>query len=297
MTGVNPLVAEFVKALGGRGHMARCPVHKNGNERTPSLSVHTASDGKLLIHCKAGCSQSTVWQALKDRGLVGGSGNRHAIHSRPQEACSMAQRRAEVRAIWKGSGPPPYSPAAEYFPCLGITNELPSCIRYDARAHALVALVQARDGTLSGVQRIYLSTDQWGTWKRRPSSKGIIKGGAVRLTPPAHSIQLCESVEDGLALLQMTGRPTWAVPGASFMAIFEPPPEVREIILAPDHDKAGLDAIAKTAASLMGIKLRQLLPPENLDWCDVLEDYDERLAIQEEPAPERNWVEEFVDVV
>ncbi len=120
--------------------------------------------------------------------------------------------------------------------------------------------------------------------------------------PATESIQLCESVEDGLALLQLTGRPTWAVPGAGFMKDFLPPPEVREIVLAPDNDKAGLEAIKATKKALATVRIRQLLPPEGQDWCDVLQTWDERAAIREfdgeqprEDAEQRSWVEAFID--
>ena len=127
-------------------------------------------------------------------------------------------------------------------------------------------------------------------------SLGPIKGGAVRLTLPATRITLCESVEDGLSLLQLTGRPTWAVTGAGFMAGFQPPPEVREIVLAPDNDTAGLEAIASAAAKLTSlVEVKQMLPPQGMDWCDVLESYEERVAIQEEPEIPPTWAEDFVN--
>ena len=52
--------AEVVKALGGRGNSARCPVpgHK---DRKPSLSVHDGTDGKLLVKCHGGCPNPDVW--------------------------------------------------------------------------------------------------------------------------------------------------------------------------------------------------------------------------------------------
>jgi hypothetical protein len=138
------------------------------------------------------------------------------------------------------------------------------------------------------VQRIYLAGEADRIHHKGKRSLGPIKGAAVRLTPVAESMQLCESVEDGLALLQMTGRPTWAVPGVSFMANYEPPREVRKIVLAPDHDKAGLAAIERVKSRLTASKPCCLLPPAVSDWCDVLQDYDERLAIGDEREPERS---------
>lgn len=49
----------------GRGWMARCPAHE---DRTPSLSI-TERDGRVLVHCQAGCPQADVIDALRSRGL------------------------------------------------------------------------------------------------------------------------------------------------------------------------------------------------------------------------------------
>jgi len=254
---------------------------------------HEAGEGGGILDlvCRErGCSHQGALAWLCEEGLVNDNCSQAARISP-----AFADRRDKALAIWEASRPALYTPAAEYLACRGITIEPPVSIRYHERIRALVAMVQKQDGTFSGIQRVYVETDACGTWKRDRRSLGQVKGGAIRLTPPAEILQLCESVEDGLALLQMTGRPTWAVPGAGFMASFEPPPEVRELVLAPDHDAAGLKAIVAAVEREPRLTLRQLLPPEGRDWCSLLEDLDERLAIQEEPAPERTWVQEFVD--
>jgi hypothetical protein len=43
-----------------------CPAH---NDAHPSLSVDVAEDGRVLVHCHAGCSQEDVVEALRARGL------------------------------------------------------------------------------------------------------------------------------------------------------------------------------------------------------------------------------------
>lgn len=54
-----------------RGHrvgacwMAKCPAH---DDQVPSLSIKE-SEGRLLVHCHAGCQQDLVIDALKARGL------------------------------------------------------------------------------------------------------------------------------------------------------------------------------------------------------------------------------------
>jgi putative DNA primase/helicase len=61
--------AEITQLLGGKklggGYVARCPSH---DDRNPSLSLRDA-DGKVLVHCHAGCEQRAVLDALKDDGL------------------------------------------------------------------------------------------------------------------------------------------------------------------------------------------------------------------------------------
>jgi hypothetical protein len=65
------MAAESIaKALGGRKSggewNARCPAHQ---DRTPSLSIRDANDGKVLVCCHAGCTQDSVITALRARGL------------------------------------------------------------------------------------------------------------------------------------------------------------------------------------------------------------------------------------
>jgi putative DNA primase/helicase len=49
----------------GAGWIAKCPAHDDNN---PSLSIRDA-DGKVLLHCHAGCAQGDVIDALKARGV------------------------------------------------------------------------------------------------------------------------------------------------------------------------------------------------------------------------------------
>jgi hypothetical protein len=45
----------------GRGFVARCPAHE---DRGPSLSFRETKDGRVLLHCFAGCSVSKVLTAV-----------------------------------------------------------------------------------------------------------------------------------------------------------------------------------------------------------------------------------------
>lgn len=63
--------AEIAKRLGGRkagtGFIARCPVPGHGKgrgDRTASLSISEGDNGKVLLHCHAGCSFEAVAEAV-----------------------------------------------------------------------------------------------------------------------------------------------------------------------------------------------------------------------------------------
>ena len=47
------------------GYIACCPAH---DDKNPSLSI-TEKDGKILLHCHAGCVQSEVISSLTNMGL------------------------------------------------------------------------------------------------------------------------------------------------------------------------------------------------------------------------------------
>ena len=60
----------LARALGGYragDHwMARCPAHA---DTTPSLAISMSPEGKVLLHCHAGCAQLAVLASLRDAGL------------------------------------------------------------------------------------------------------------------------------------------------------------------------------------------------------------------------------------
>jgi hypothetical protein len=64
------------------GWTARCPAH---DDRNPSLSVCVAEDGRILVHCHAGCTADAVvaklgleLRDLSPRGEGGGLSRRAA---------------------------------------------------------------------------------------------------------------------------------------------------------------------------------------------------------------------------
>ena len=52
---------EKVRKAGHRSFTARCPSHP---DRTPSLSIKEADDGRVLLYCHTGCDGADVISAL-----------------------------------------------------------------------------------------------------------------------------------------------------------------------------------------------------------------------------------------
>jgi hypothetical protein len=72
--------------------MARCPAHQ---ERTPSFSI-AEREGRVLLHCFAGCDQQAVIQALRARGLWP---ERRPEELSPDERKRLTRERAKVLRI------------------------------------------------------------------------------------------------------------------------------------------------------------------------------------------------------
>lgn len=59
----HPLIErlEGVKRNGSHRYLARCPAHE---DRSPSLSIYLPDDGKVLVHCFAGCVPADILAAV-----------------------------------------------------------------------------------------------------------------------------------------------------------------------------------------------------------------------------------------
>lgn len=59
MSKVESLVSrlEYCKQVSSGKWIARCPAHE---DRSPSLSIKELNDGRILIHCHAGCGANNI---------------------------------------------------------------------------------------------------------------------------------------------------------------------------------------------------------------------------------------------
>ncbi len=152
------------------------------------------------------------------------------------------------------------------------------------RLPAMIAAVCNVERKVTGIQRTYLTMDGRKAPLSRPRmALGTLHGSAVRLAPTTDRVWLTEGVEDALALVQMMGEPAWAVLGTSGFKNVEPPENIKQVILAPDGDAAGQAIIQDAARRLagQGREVRAATLPVGKDWCDVLDEYEERAAVLE----------------
>jgi hypothetical protein len=78
----------------GAGWVGRCPAHR---DLTPSLSVREGRDGRVLLHCWAGCDTAAVLAAagIKWRDVCGDSRPRTAGALLAMRRAAAERRRAE----------------------------------------------------------------------------------------------------------------------------------------------------------------------------------------------------------
>lgn len=278
-------------ALGGHWHrrygLACCPAH---GDRKPSLTLADGADGRLLLHCKSGCTFTDVLDALRARGLIDGHVRPHAPD--PAELARRASKerreaeRTERRALatWRESRPIRGTVAETYLRHRGISCDLPETLRFhpdcwhpsSQRLPAMVALVEGLER--AAIHRTYLRPDGRGKSGMDPAKamQGRTQGGAVRLSRANGPLVVAEGIETALSLLcGLLHEPAtvWGALSAPGMAALRLPGRPHLLTVAPDGDVAGREAAHKLAAraDVLGWSVSLLSAPEGRDWNDILQ--------------------------
>ena len=278
------------EALGGHWHsrygLAFCPVHEN--TRTPALSVKDGDDGKLLVHCFAGCAGADVLAALRARGLLAGRSDwtpdpRETARRQAGEKAQAEKRSAQAHRLWREAQPIAGTLGEHYLRARGITYPMPPTLRFHPtcwhktarRFPALVALVEGGDGF--AVHRTYLGADgRKADVEPAKAMLGPCAGGAVHLSEGPGPLVVAEGVETALSLLcgLLRGPATvWAALSTSGMKALHLPSQAEGLTIAPDGDTPGREAahaLAERAAAL-GWCVSLLPAPDNRDWNDILQ--------------------------
>jgi len=285
------MTAESIaRALGGRkvgsGWMARCPAH---HDRKPSLSIDDGDDGKVLVHCHAGCDQRGVIATLQSLGLWRENEQLPVKRSAlPADAKSQLDHDATTRkrsahALWRSSSSTGGTLVETYLASRGLRLPAAESIRFHARLRhpsgdywpAMVALVTSGLNDLNlGIHRTFLARDGSGKAPLDPQKMmlGPCRGGAVRLAPAGDVLLVGEGIETSLAAMQASGHPAWAALSTSGLMALDLPQSVRDVIVLADGDEAG-KAAARGAAlrwKREGRRVRIAYPSEGMDFNDMV---------------------------
>jgi phage/plasmid primase-like uncharacterized protein len=266
----------ITRALGGDWRhgqgLAPCPIcQPEGRRDQRALSIAEKA-GKLLLHChKAGCA---VLADLRNRGLVEGRGQpstapdpAEVVGKRSEELRREAQRLKAAHDLFAAGVNCEGTPAQAYLEGRGILGLRFAKMRGTLRFHpaalhgpsqlhlpAMVAQVRGPKGEALGIHRTFLRPEGSGKADVAPSKMmlGPSAGGAVRFGPDGRIIALAEGIETALSVSRASRLTVWATLSTSGMkAVLLPPPPVGEVvIIAADHDEAGLAAAELTAARL-----------------------------------------------
>jgi putative DNA primase/helicase len=283
--------AAVAKALGGKasttgGFNCRCPLRTHGNgrgDRSPSLHVDDGEDGRVLVHCFAGCDPLDILDELRRRHLLSdrpSSRRQRPSWERTQPAApSKAPSLASM--IWREATTPGV-PLTAYLRGRCITGAIPPSIRQGIDlvfgripVPVMVVAVQASDRRIVAVERTRL------TWEGRkaPVSKprmktGRLLDGAVRLAAAGEVLGLAEGVETGLSAMQLAAVPVWASLGSERLGLVRIPEIVRELHVFGDNDDAGRKGADKAAErwAKRGVTVKLRFPPDGVsDWNDYLQ--------------------------
>lgn len=272
----------------GDGWIARCPAHE---DRDPSLSITDASDGKVLVHCHAGCDQTVIISKLRSHGLWDNTlagrwppTSRQIMKSyNASPVPDNCERTATALRLWFSAVPAPGTLPQIYLRSRGIDLAVPASVRFHPRLKhpdggtwpGMVALVtRGTDGKPLAIHRTFLSRDGSGKAPLFPQRMmlGPCRGGAVRLATATGTLMVGEGIETCLAAMQATGIPTWAALSTSGLRTLKLPAEIRYVIVLADGDDPGEVAAFEAAKRWKrdGRDVRIARPPPGLDFNDVL---------------------------
>jgi putative DNA primase/helicase len=190
----------------------------------------------------------------------------------------------KLKAMWGAATPTaPGDIVDTYLRSRGVSLDVyPSCLRtaaslryYDDDAAsnfpAMLAFVRAEPAT---IHRTYLAADGSGKAPVEKPRKAVSRHGKsprIQLAAVAETLGIAEGIETALSAMKLFGVPTWSVISTYGVETFEPPPEVKRLIIFGDNDsnRAGHKAVYSLQARL-SIESEARFPDRVGDWNDVL---------------------------
>jgi hypothetical protein len=259
------------------GYLDCCPAH---NDRNPSLSVTETPDGKLLLHCFAGCSFEEIIQAAGlTRNIFNRSQDAPGAVAKAPVIRDFNKRIYRAKEIWNETITLDRSIAQSYLNSRAIEHWSED-IRFhpnlfnsqtQSQTPAMVCAIR-RENRLVGIHRTFLDAN--GN-KLSKMMLGDCKGGAVHLGGTGSSIVVSEGIENGLSVIQMSTQTEGtfiAAMSANNIANLRLPHNPATLVIAADGDLTGQAAALKLGERAAGLGWRAsiLTPPPPGDWNDHL---------------------------
>ncbi len=265
---------EVTRALGGRWHgsygTARCPAHE---DRSPSLSLRDGDDGRLLVHCFAGCAGREVLTALRGLGLLSGR-DRLADQWRPRADPPVlvdADRITWALRIWGEARDPRGTVVEKYLNGRGLHLEddfaghlirFHPGLRYEGgRTPGMVALFRdLRTDQPCGIHRTFLTRDGQKLGRKMLGrvghaalkldaddrlAVGLVGHAAIKVDAGGRvtvGIVVGEGLESCLAARHLGYRPVWAVGSASAIGALPVLDGIERLALLGENDASGTNA-------------------------------------------------------
>ena len=270
-----------------------CPLCRDGKDRF-RWDDRDGSGSYFCSHCGAGSGIDLVMRFKGvDFKTAAQEIERAAGFVRPEESKPEQSDDAKVKAlrrVWKESFPlSGDSPVERYLRGRGLVVPQSTVLRYHpdlayrdgdqylGKFNAMLALVQAPDGSGATLHRTYLNFD--GTKAVVPKARKLmpglpLSGAAIRLFPADLCVGIAEGIETAVAASMRFSIPVWSAVSAGGLASFVPPPEAKEVVICSDNDEnmVGQKAAYELAARLtgQGIKVRVEIPDRvGADWADL----------------------------
>jgi phage/plasmid primase-like uncharacterized protein len=215
------------------------------------------------------------------------------LPGRPPLTCApnAARNTTEAaRRLWAGAVPIRGTLAETYLRNRGIAvDETLNALRFHPRCFwvsadgkgrrslpAMLAAVTDNDGSMTGLQRTWLSRDGCKADVDPPRrAMGQLLGNAVRFGDKGTTAIIAEGIETALSVRTLMPRSTvLAALSAANLEQFQFWPGLQRLIISHDNDAAGRSAAERLSenARAVGI-LPNLLAPQLSDWNDDLQEF------------------------
>jgi predicted transcriptional regulator len=249
------LFDRITRALEGKprangSYVCKCPAH---DDKNPSLSV-SFKDGKILLHCFAGCSQDAVIDALKARGLWEKTSSSNESSYKPPPRKTKTKDPPPVKPIPKG--------VAYYWHGKQIKD---SWTYKDKDGKVLGHVVRyEKDGKKEIIPYFYKNGENWTNGSLK-APRPLYSLNFIRSAPSETTIWIVEGEKCAEALQWVHRLATTSMGGTNAAKFTDWSPLAgRTVRIWPDHDEAG-----KIYAEEVKLQLKGLMPPSTIEIVDV----------------------------